>query len=89
MQIRTNHLLGRLLTPQRAERLEMAHFASGAQAKRFETEFRSYLVPGLIDGPELAQEVAKLEGFEAEWEARDTAVGFVHPQNALKIANPH
>ena len=54
-------------TPQRAERLEMAHFASEEQAQRFETEFRSYLVPGLIDGPELAEEVSKLEGMAGEW----------------------
>ncbi len=55
-------------TPQRAERLEMAHFASEEQAQRFEKEFRSYLVPGLIDGPELAEEVAKLEGMTGAWE---------------------
>ncbi len=76
-------------TPQRAERLEMAHFASEEQAKRFETEFRSYLVPGLIDGPELAEEVAKLEGMPGEWVemnshsiVNDTSGHLPHPNGA-------
>ncbi len=47
--------------------LEMAHFADEHAARKFEAEFRSYLVPGMIDAPELAQEVAKLEGLSAEW----------------------
>lgn len=34
-------------------------------------EFRSYLVPGLLAGPELAPEVAKLEGLSGEWEEMD------------------
>jgi hypothetical protein len=40
----------------------MAHFASEQNANKFDAEFRSCLVPGLLDGPELAPEVAKLEG---------------------------
>lgn len=36
-------------------------------AHKFEQDFRSYLVPGLIDAPELAQEVAKLDGLSGEW----------------------
>jgi hypothetical protein len=51
--------------------LEMAHFGSDDDARRFETEFRSYLVPGLLDGPELAPEVAKLEGLSGEWQDMD------------------
>ena len=56
------------LYPSRARTVEMAHFADAAQARQFETEFRSYLVPGLIDGPELAPEVAKLEGLSGQWQ---------------------
>jgi hypothetical protein len=57
--------------PTEARTLEMAHFASDEDARKFETEFRSYLVPGLLDGPELAPEVAKLEGLSGEWEDMD------------------
>jgi hypothetical protein len=62
----------RVGTPAMAEdepfrMLEMAHFANEEDAKKFEKEFRSYLIPDLIDGPELAQEVARLEGLPIEW----------------------
>jgi hypothetical protein len=57
--------------PTEARTLEMAHFATEDDARKFETEFRSYLVPGLLDGPELAPEVAKLEGLSGEWEDMD------------------
>jgi hypothetical protein len=57
--------------PTEARTLEMAHFANEDDARRFEMEFRSYLVPGLLDGPELAPEVAKLEGLSGEWEDMD------------------
>jgi hypothetical protein len=57
--------------PTEARTLEMAHFASEADAEKFDAEFRSYLVPGLLDGPELAPEVAKLEGLSGEWEDMD------------------
>ncbi len=57
--------------PTEARTLEMAHFANEDDARKFETEFRSYLVPGLLDGPELAPEVAKLEGLSGEWEEMD------------------
>lgn len=59
------------LYPTEARTLEMAHFASEQDAKKFEQEFRSYLIPDLIDGPELAPEVAKLEGLSGEWQAMD------------------
>ena len=38
---------------------------------KFDAEFRGYLVPGVMDGPELAPEVAKLEGLSGEWEDMD------------------
>jgi hypothetical protein len=45
----------------------MAHFETTAAASRFGKEFNGYLVPGLLDGPELAVEVVRLEGLPAEW----------------------
>lgn len=57
--------------PTEARTLEMAHFANAEDAKKFEKEFRSYLIPDLIDGPELAPEVAKLEGLSGEWQEMD------------------
>ena len=57
--------------PTEARTLEMAHFANQDDARKFEAEFRSYLVPGLHDGAELAPEVAKLEGLSGEWEDMD------------------
>lgn len=35
--------------------------------EKFNQEFRSYLKPDLLDGPELAKEVARLEGLSAEY----------------------
>ncbi|MCC6615290.1 MAG: hypothetical protein IT320_17580 [Anaerolineae bacterium] len=57
--------------PTEARTVEMAHFANDDDARKFETEFRSYLVPGLLDGPELAPEVAMLEGLSGIWEEID------------------
>jgi hypothetical protein len=57
--------------PTEARTLEMAHFADEKDAAKFDAEFRGYLVPGLMDGPELAPEVAKLEGLSGEWEEMD------------------
>ncbi len=57
--------------PTEARTLEMAHFASEADARRFAAEFRAVLVPGVLDGPELAPEVAKLEGLSGDWQALD------------------
>jgi hypothetical protein len=47
--------------------LEMAHFETPEAVDRFGKDFNSYLIPGLLDGPELAVEVARLEGLPAEW----------------------
>jgi len=47
--------------------LEMAHFETTAAVDAFGKEFNGYLIPGLLDGPELAVEVARLEGLPAEW----------------------
>ncbi|MBZ0280784.1 MAG: hypothetical protein K8L97_08575 [Anaerolineae bacterium] len=47
--------------------LEMAHFETTAAADKFGKEFNGYLIPGMLDGPELAQEVTRLEGLPVEW----------------------
>ena len=47
--------------------LEMAHFATPEDVDKFSKEFKGYLMPGLLDGPELAEEVARLEGHPVEW----------------------
>ncbi len=67
---------GEIPDDAQARMLEMAHFTNEDDARKFETEFRSYLVLGLLDGPELAPEVAKLEGLSGEWEEMDYR-GFV------------
>lgn len=57
--------------PTQARTVEVADFKTEAEAKAFSDEFRSYLIPGVIDGPELAPDVAKLEGLSGEWQAMD------------------
>jgi len=47
--------------------LEMAHFESSEAVDKFGKDFNGYLIPGLLDGPELAVEVARLEGLPVEW----------------------
>ncbi len=47
--------------------LEMAHFETAVAADKFGQEFKGYLMPGVLDGPELAEEVARLEGLPVEW----------------------
>lgn len=57
--------------PTQARILEMAHFKTETEAKIFGDEFRRYLIPGVIEGPELAPDVARLEGLSGSWEALD------------------
>lgn len=47
--------------------LEMAHFETTEVADRFGKDFNGYLISGLLDGLELAVEVARLEGLPTEW----------------------
>ena len=78
------------LYPSRARTLEMAHFTDAAEARKFEAEFRGYLIPGLLDGPELAPEVAKLEGLSGEWQVmteRDI-IESMEPNRAV-VRQPH
>ena len=51
-----------------ARTLEMAHFENEEAAQQFEQEFREYLVPGILEGPELAEGVAQLDGMSGIWE---------------------
>ena len=84
--------------PTEARTVEMAHFSSDDDARKFEAEFRGYLMPGLLDGPELAPEVAKLEGLSGEWEEMDYwgIVGYmsgnrtvVHEESNWHLHNPN
>ncbi len=65
------HGMDDTIYPTEARTVEMAHFANEEDARKFETAFRSYLVPDLLDGPELAPEVAKLEGLSGDWKKMD------------------
>ena len=47
--------------------LEMTHFETTEDADKFGKEFKGYLIPDVLEGPELAEEVAKLEGHPVEW----------------------
>jgi hypothetical protein len=47
--------------------LEMAHFETPDAADKFSKEFNGYLMPGLLEGPELAVEVARLEELPVDW----------------------
>ncbi|MDX2136500.1 MAG: hypothetical protein SF123_00270, partial [Chloroflexota bacterium] len=58
--------------PTHAKTLEMARFETVAQAQKFAHEFERYIVPGVLDPPELAEEVAKLEGLPVEWKDMDS-----------------
>ena len=53
--------------PTQARTVEIADFRTEAEARNFGDEFRKYLVPDVIDGPELAPDVAKLEGLSGAW----------------------
>ena len=48
--------------------LEVAHFEKPKQAQRFCEEFSGFLMPGVLEGPELAEEVARLEGLPGYWQ---------------------
>ena len=51
--------------------LEVAHFETDEAAEKFIADFNGYLMPGLLEGPELGQEVARLEGLPVEWKTLD------------------
>lgn len=65
------HGIDDAITPTHARRLEIAHFETEWAAEKYAKEFRGYLIPGLLDGPELAEEAAKLEGMPGTWEEMD------------------
>jgi hypothetical protein len=65
------HGMNDSIYPTQARTLEMGHFANEEASKKFETEFRGYLVSGILEGPDLAPEVAKLEGLSGKWEDLD------------------
>jgi hypothetical protein len=48
------------VNPTEARRLELAHFADEAASRKFEAEFLSYLMLGIIDGPSLPVTISAL-----------------------------
>ena len=57
--------------PTEARTLEMAHFANEEDAREIRCGVSRLSRAGVMDGPELAPEVAKLEGLSGEWEDMD------------------
>jgi hypothetical protein len=74
-----------------ARTLELAHFTDAQAAERFEQAFRRALVPGVMDGPELAPVVAQLEGLSGVWEPlpADPADGLPTPPLIRERADWH
>jgi len=60
-----------LRTDEPFQMLEMAHFETTEAADDFKQAFQGYLVPGLMEGPDLAQEVSRLEDMPVEWKTLD------------------
>jgi hypothetical protein len=56
-----------LRTDEPFQLLEMAHFDTVEAVDDFKQEFNGYLAPGIMKGPDLAVEVARLEGLPVEW----------------------
>jgi len=78
--------------------LEMAHFETPEDADKFSKEFRGYLMPGLLEGPELAVEVARLEEHPIEWKTldgqdrddyRNLDYVVTHDTDSWKLYNPN
>jgi hypothetical protein len=51
--------------------LEVAHFETPDAAQQFQTEFEGYLMPGVMDAPDLAEAAAQLEGMPGDWQTLD------------------
>ncbi len=78
--------------------LEMAHFETSEDADKFSKKFRGYLMPGLLDEPELAVEVARLEEHPIEWKTldgqdcddyRNLDYVVTHDTDSWKLYNPN
>lgn len=54
--------------PTEARMIEMARLATIDQAREFEEGFISCLVPGVLEGPDFAPEVARLNGLTDSWQ---------------------
>lgn len=48
--------------------MEVAHFERWELLERFTKEFFGFLMPGILEGPELAREVALFEGMSGNWQ---------------------
>lgn len=65
------HGIDATITPTHARQLEIAHFEMEGSAAKCAKESRGYLIPGLLNGPELAEEAAKLESMPRTWQEMD------------------
>jgi hypothetical protein len=54
--------------PTEARMIEIVHLTNINDAREFEDGFRSCLVPGVLEGPDFAPEVARLNGLTDSWQ---------------------
>ena len=59
-------------------------------AQAFEEEFRTYLTPGLLEGPELAETIAELEGLPGQWveTTGENIVGLTNGEKTTLVRQP-
>lgn len=68
------------------EMLEVGQFDTVDQANEFATEFSSYLSPGILEGPELAEAVVgKLEAEPVIWKTLDEIERTAYQENTLTL----
>lgn len=68
------------------EMLEVGQFDTVHQANEFATEFSSYLSPGILEGPELAEAVVnKLEAEPVAWKTLDETERAAYQENTLSL----
>lgn len=74
----------------RAKILEVGHFEDRRLAQKFATEFSSFVMPGFLEGPELAVEAAKLDGLSGQWQqvGGEELANFMNDQKAVVLAQP-
>lgn len=68
------------------EMLEVGQFDTVHQANEFATEFSSYLSPGILEGPEMAEAVVnKLEAAPVTWKTLDETERAAYQENTLLL----
>ena len=74
----------------RVQQLEVAHFEDTQSAEAFEREFHTHLMPGVLEGPELAETVAELEGLPGQWveTTGENIVGLTNGERTTLVRQP-